>query len=139
MDESGEIRINGFNKECDKFYNMIEVNKVYYISKGIVKPANKRFSNLSNDFEITLTQDSVIELCEEISESLPKMRYKFVLIKDLANCSPQTIVDIIGVIKSVDEVVATISRKTNKELKKRGIFLIINSMQDHKQIQSFFQ
>jgi len=28
VDESGEIRATGFNAECDKFYNLIDVNKV---------------------------------------------------------------------------------------------------------------
>jgi ssDNA-binding replication factor A large subunit len=30
---------------------------VYYIAKGIVKTANKKFSNLKSDYEITLTND----------------------------------------------------------------------------------
>ena len=28
VDESGEIRATGFNAECEKFYNLIEMNKV---------------------------------------------------------------------------------------------------------------
>lgn len=28
MDDSGEIRATGFNAECDKFYHLLETNKV---------------------------------------------------------------------------------------------------------------
>jgi replication factor A1 len=130
IDETGEIRVNAFNKECEKFFNLIEVNKVYYITKGMVKTANKKFSTLQNDYEITLTQDSVIELCEESNEPLPQMRYKFVLIKDLENMSQQSIVDVIGICKAVDECVTVISKKTNKELKKRDVHLFDKSLSE---------
>jgi replication factor A1 len=128
IDETGEIRVNAFNKECDKFFNLIEVNKVYYITKGMVKTANKKFSTLQNDYEITLNQDSVIELCEESNEPLPQMRFKFVLIKDLENISQQSVIDVIGICKAVDECVTVISKKTNKELKKRDLHLFDKSL-----------
>ncbi|KAJ9597481.1 hypothetical protein L9F63_011666 [Diploptera punctata] len=33
MDETGEIRATAFKDQCDKFYDMIEVNKIYLISR----------------------------------------------------------------------------------------------------------
>ena len=42
IDQSGEIRVNAFNNEVNKFYDLIQPNKVYYISKGTVKTANKK-------------------------------------------------------------------------------------------------
>ncbi len=57
--DSSEIRITAFNKECDKYFNIIEKNLVFYITKGIVKTANKKFSNLKSDYEITLTNDMI--------------------------------------------------------------------------------
>ena len=127
MDSSGEIRVNAFNQECEKYHAIIEPNKVYYISKGTVKTANKKFSNLSNDYEITLNSDSLVEECDESAVEVPKMRYKFIQIRDLANISTQSVVDVIGIVKSVDECVTINSKKTNKELKKRDIYLIDNT------------
>jgi replication factor A1 len=57
IDDTSEIRIVAFNAECHKYFNIIEKNLVYYIAKGIVKTANKKFSNLKSDYEITLTND----------------------------------------------------------------------------------
>ena len=35
--------------------------QVYYISKGKLKPANKKFSSIKNDYELTLGQETVVE------------------------------------------------------------------------------
>jgi replication factor A1 len=122
-DDSSEIRITAFNKECDKYFNIIEKDLVYYITKGIVKTANKRFSNLKSDYEITLTNDSVIELCNE-NIPLPKLKYKFVELKDLPNINVNTTVDVIAVIRNISDLESIISKKNNKEYKKRDIFLL---------------
>ena len=53
VDESGEIRATAFKNECDKYYEMIEIGKVYYITQGTLKAANKQYSNLNNDYELT--------------------------------------------------------------------------------------
>ena len=127
LDESGEIRVNAFNKEVDKYYDLVQPNKVFYISKGTVKTANKRFSNLANDYEITLQSDSLLEETDELAENVPKMRYKFIKIKDLENISIQSIIDVIGIVKNIEDVVAITSKKTNKELKKRDLFLLDNT------------
>ncbi|KAL2906012.1 Replication protein A 70 kDa DNA-binding subunit B [Bienertia sinuspersici] len=37
------------------------MGKVYYISKGTLKVANKRFNPIPNDYEMTLNENSVVE------------------------------------------------------------------------------
>ena len=37
MDESGDIRVTGFRETVDKFYEMIQVAKVYYIANASLK------------------------------------------------------------------------------------------------------
>lgn len=61
MDETGEIRATGFNEVVDSLYNKLERGKVYYISKARVNLAKKKFSNLSNDYEIGLEQSTEVE------------------------------------------------------------------------------
>ncbi len=61
LDESSEIRATGFNEEVDKFYNLLQENKVYYISKAKVTIAKKQFSNLPNDYELQFKGDTEIE------------------------------------------------------------------------------
>lgn len=62
LDETGEIRATAFNDECDKYFDMLQEGQVYYISKTRVNMAKKQFSNVNNDYELTLTRDSEIEL-----------------------------------------------------------------------------
>lgn len=68
------------------------MDKVYFISKGQIKPANKQYSNIPNDYELTLGNDSVIQECTEDSEDVPTVKYEFVPIKDIADKQPNTIV-----------------------------------------------
>jgi len=61
MDESGEIRGTGFNGVVDELYDKIEEGKVYYISKARVNLAKKKFSNLQNDYELSLEKNTEVE------------------------------------------------------------------------------
>lgn len=61
MDETGEIRATAFNAAVDELYEKLEEGKVYYISKGRVNLAKKKFSNVQNDYEMTLEKNSEIE------------------------------------------------------------------------------
>ena len=65
LDESGEIRATAFKAECDKFYNMVEVDKVYFISNCKLKAANKQYSNLNNEYELTFSENSEMAPCSE--------------------------------------------------------------------------
>ncbi|GAB4851582.1 hypothetical protein Ancab_030983 [Ancistrocladus abbreviatus] len=60
--DGGEIRVTCFNAVADQFYNQIEVGKVYLISKGSLKPAQKTFNHLPNDHEIYLCHPGVTVL-----------------------------------------------------------------------------
>lgn len=92
MDESGEIRVTAFKEQCDKFYDMIEVDRVYFFSKCQLKPANKQYSTLKNDYEMTMTGETVIQLCEEDESGIPEVKYDFVPISQIANIEPKAAV-----------------------------------------------
>lgn len=61
MDETGEIRATAFNAAVDELFDKLEEGKVYYISKGRVNLAKKKFSNVQNDYEITMEKNTDIE------------------------------------------------------------------------------
>ncbi|KAF7666787.1 hypothetical protein LDENG_00091630 [Lucifuga dentata] len=122
VDESGEIRVTGFNQEVDKFYSLVELGKVYYISKGSLKIANKQYTSVKNDYEMTLNGESTIIPCEDSSD-VPMGQCDFVSIGELENRDKDTILDVIGVCKSVDEV-TRITTKTNREVTKRTLSLM---------------
>ncbi|KAM7399145.1 hypothetical protein PAMP_018434 [Pampus punctatissimus] len=122
VDESGEIRVTGFNQEVDKFFSLIEVGKVYYVSKGSLKIANKQYTSVKNDYEMTLNGETTVVPCED-SCDVPMVQCDFVSISDLENRDKDAIVDVIGVCKTVDEV-TRLTTKTNREVSKRTLNLM---------------
>uniref|UniRef100_A0A671N9W1 Replication protein A subunit n=1 Tax=Sinocyclocheilus anshuiensis TaxID=1608454 RepID=A0A671N9W1_9TELE len=118
----GEIRATGFNNEVDKFYSLIEQGKVYYISKGTLKIANKQFSSLKNDYEMTLNGETTISPCEDCHD-VPVVQCDFVSIADLESREKDTIVDVIGVCKNTEDVMR-IMTKNSREVSKRNIQLM---------------
>ncbi|XP_014664472.1 PREDICTED: cell death protein 3-like isoform X2 [Priapulus caudatus] len=84
IDESGEIRATAFNQECDKYFDMLELDKVYIITKAQLKTANKKFATIQNDYEMTFNRDTEVTLCMDESASIPKMSFNFVPISELA-------------------------------------------------------
>ncbi|XP_059206988.1 replication protein A 70 kDa DNA-binding subunit-like isoform X2 [Centropristis striata] len=122
VDESGEIRITAFNKEVDKFFSLVEQGKVYYITKGTLKVANKQYTKLKNDYEITLHSHSSIVPCED-SQGVPAVLCEFVPIAELENRDKDDIIDVIGVCKSAEDV-SRITTKTSREVSKRALNLI---------------
>ena len=85
IDESGEIRATAFKAECDKFYEMIEIGKVYYITQGTLKAANKQYSNLNNDYELTFKDSTEVVPCtdEEETSKIPTVQFDFCKINQL--------------------------------------------------------
>lgn len=68
------------------------MDKVYFISKAQLKPANKQYSNLPNDYEMTLNSDSVIQECVDAADDIPAVQYDFVPISQLAEMENNRIV-----------------------------------------------
>ena len=86
MDDSGEIRVTAFNEQCDAFYDKAVVGKVFYISNCSVKNANKQYSKLNNDYELTFKDNGMMELAEDTGD-IPTVTYNFVSVSDLASCA----------------------------------------------------
>jgi len=129
VDESGEIRATAFNSECDKFFDMIEVNKVYFITRGSIKTANKKFSNLNNDYELTLSGESQIFPCHDFDDSqMPALKFNFVQLNKVKDVDVDGIVDVIGVCQMTGDLVNLVSKTTKKELKKRDVTIVDQSM-----------
>jgi replication factor A1 len=86
-DEEGtEIQATMFKEAADKFYDKLQLGKLYYISKGSLRAANKRYSTINNEYEMTLNQSSEVEEIPEQESSsfkLPLVKYNFVNIDNL--------------------------------------------------------
>ncbi|KAK7328868.1 hypothetical protein VNO77_22996 [Canavalia gladiata] len=120
--DGGEIRVTCFNAVVDRFYDTIEVGKVYLISKGSLKPAQKNFNHLKNEWEIFLDSTSTVELCPDEDGSIPKQQFSFRPISDIENVDNNSIIDVIGVVTSVNPSVP-ILRKNGMETQRRILSL----------------
>lgn len=123
-DQSGEIKVTAFNTDCERVFPYVEPNKVYILGRASVKNADKRYTTA--DFEITLNNDSLLELSGDPQDdrSIPLAKFNFVSIATLESLTTTQPVDLIGAITQVGEFSTIISKTKNKELKKRNITIV---------------
>lgn len=126
LDESGEIRATAFNDGVDKFYDLLEISKIFYISRATLKTANKQYSNVNNDYEMTLNSDTIIEPCGE-NVDLPCMTFEFVPINEMEKHQPNAIIDVIGVVKVCNDLSSVVGRQSQKEITKRDLQIVDQS------------
>ncbi|RWW21335.1 hypothetical protein BHE74_00010527 [Ensete ventricosum] len=120
--DGGEIRVTCFNMVADQFYDQIEVGKVYLISKGSLKPAQKSFNHLNNEYEIFLDAQSVIQPCLEEDNTIPKQQFNFRPINEIEGLENNTMVDVIGIVVSINPLIS-IMRKNGTETNKQTLQL----------------
>ncbi|KAG2615930.1 hypothetical protein PVAP13_3NG060209 [Panicum virgatum] len=120
--QGGEIRATCFNVQADQFFDLIEVDKVYLISRGSLKPAQKKFNPLNHEYEITLDFKTSIEVCPNDDSSIPRQQYNFHQISEIENIEVNSIVDLVGIVTSVCPS-ATLTRKDGSETQKRTLQL----------------
>lgn len=121
--EGGEIRVTCFNAVADQFFDQVEVGKVYTISKGSLKPAQRNFNHLKNDWEIFLESSSIVQYCSDEDASIPQQQFNFIPITEVENMQGNAMVDVIGVVVEVSPT-NTILRKNGTETQKRSAQLI---------------
>ncbi|KAJ7461513.1 hypothetical protein FB451DRAFT_1562794 [Mycena latifolia] len=126
MDETGEIRATGFNAVVDSLYDRLEVNKVYFISKGRVNIAKKQFSHLSNEYEIGLERNTEVEECLD-PVNVPLVKYNFVALGDLESQNKDSTCDVIGLVKEISDLSEITSKATNRQIIKRELTLVDTS------------
>ncbi|SBT31149.1 replication protein A1, large subunit, putative [Plasmodium ovale wallikeri] len=125
-DEDGEIKVNFFGKAVDKWYEFLQVGKIYKISRGNIKAANKKFNTLKHDCEITLDENSIIELLEE-NDNIPKFIYNFISIDSIKNMNTGSLVDVIGIVLTFQDAIQILIKKTGQYKEKRDLVLIDES------------
>lgn len=78
-----QIQATMFNDAARKFYERLQLGKVYYISRGTLRVANKQYKTVQNDYEMTLNENSVVE--EAINETafIPETKFNFIHIDEL--------------------------------------------------------
>lgn len=114
--------MTGFKDTVDKFYDVFQVGQVYSITGVAVKMANKRFSNVKNEYELFLEGSSQVQLLAD--SDMPVERFSFLPIKSLNDSQKDEIIDVIGVAHDVAELGNITVKSTGKQLSKRDLTLI---------------
>ncbi|KAM7264105.1 hypothetical protein ACFE04_001788 [Oxalis oulophora] len=120
--DGGEIRVTCFNAVADQFYNQIECGRVYMISKGNIKGAQKAYNHLPNEHEIHLEASSVVQPCFEDDEAIPQQQFHFRPISDIEGLESKNVLDLIGLVTSIGPA-TSIMRKNGTETQKRTLQL----------------
>ncbi|XP_058070460.1 replication protein A 70 kDa DNA-binding subunit B [Magnolia sinica] len=123
-DEDGtQIQATMFNGAATKFYPKFELGKVYFISRGTLRVANKQFKTVQNDYEMTLNENSEVE--EVIGEEctfIPETKFNFVQIDQLGSyVNGRELVDVIGVVQNVSSTLSVRRKSDNESIPKRDI------------------
>lgn len=125
LDETDEIRATAFNENAEKFYNLLQEGKVYYVSKARIQPSRPQFSNLKHPYELQLDRDTVIEECFD-ADNVPKLHFDFVKLSNVQNLEADSIIDVVGVIKEVNPHFQ-ITSKAGRAYDRRDITIVDDS------------
>lgn len=124
-DEDGtQIQATMFNEAARKFFDVFQMGKVYYISKGTLKVANKQFKTVQNDYEMTLNENSQVEEASNEAAFIPETKFNFVPIDELGPyVNQKELVDVIGVVQSVAPTMSIRRKIDNETIPKRDIII----------------
>ena len=61
-DQSGSIKATAFKEDADHLYKELQVGKTYIITRGSIKPTNKRYDSSGHEYEITFDRDTTVEI-----------------------------------------------------------------------------
>jgi len=120
-----EIRSTFFGEAVDKYFDVVEKDRVFYMGNGKLGPANKRYTSITNDYEIKFDDRSVVQACAD-DGTVAGIQYSFVSIKSIETSEPGKTIDIIGVIKECNDRI-TITTRKGTELEKRDVTLVDDS------------
>ncbi|GMQ10927.1 hypothetical protein CsSME_00053735 [Camellia sinensis var. sinensis] len=117
-----QIQATMFNEAAKKFFDKFQLGKVYYISKGTLKVANKQFKTVQNDYEMTLNENSEVEEASNEAAFIPETKFNFVPIDELGPyVNSNELVDVIGVVQNVSPTLSIRRKINNETIPKRDI------------------
>jgi replication factor A1 len=122
VDETSSIRATIFQEAVDNLFPLLQNGNVYYFNGGQVKQANRKFSNVNNDYELTFDMSTqVIGAPRGSDAAIPTQRYNFVPVRVLQQREAGSLVDVLVVVTSAGDTQNIVQKSTGKELLKRSV------------------
>ncbi|KAF0687241.1 Aste57867_21003 [Aphanomyces stellatus] len=128
--KGGEIRGTLFNDAVDTFYDRLIPNGIFYFSGGKIKMANRKFSAINNDYEVTFDSSSDIVAAPE-DHAIQAVQYNFKTIASIESLPVESTIDLIGIVKSVGPC-SELTSKAGKQLQKRDFSMVDDTLAEIK-------
>lgn len=103
-DSSGDARLACFQKNCDKYYDLLQPNETYEILRFDCRLTDPRFKTTISNFEIILTDNSVIRHRPNVTLRIPEITYNS--IKWVKDQSAHTVVHVCGILLAVGKPIS---------------------------------
>ena len=119
LDQDGnEMQCTCFNKTVNKFYDLIQENKLYEIKGGYVKINDKKYTRIKADYKIVLDENSLITQINDDIPIINNSKYNLVKISDLPKFKIYSIIDICAVVIDYTDIVIKVTRNGAQPLRK---------------------
>lgn len=125
-DQSGSIRITGFQQAASMIEETVHANRIYKVSRGFLKQANEKFNRSTSSFEMTIDNNALLEEVDD-DGSVMSINYKFVKIAELDSVPVKGNCDVVGVVTAVGPVSEIVIRSTGEPCKRRSITITDDS------------
>lgn len=122
---STEIRGTFFNDAVDKWFEVLHEGGTYFISGGQVKTANRRYTSINNEWEITFGDRTTVEPAQDDGTILA-VKFNFTQLHHLPQVEVGKVVDVLGIVKEENDF-AEITTRRGDQLGKRDLVIVDES------------
>ncbi len=117
VDEDGtQITATLFDRGINRYDPILKVGKCYFVSKGAVRFANKKYTSIPNEHTITLDDTSEIKLAVDDS-SIKYKGYDFTSISKLKELDNGFLVNVVGIVAEIGPL-SKITKEGNEIIKR---------------------
>lgn len=97
LDSSGEIRVTAFDEIVEKFYEQLEIDKVYHLENGQIRLSNKLYNTTNHECEIYSSKESILKQCKKTTKTIPMIQYNLKSIAEIKKTGKNETIDTIGI------------------------------------------
>lgn len=106
IDKFGDqILCTFFNDSVSKYKEFLKVGGCYLFYNGQIKSANKKYTSIKNDYQISFNKETEIkEIEEDDNIKAPEEVFAFSTLKEIKSLPNDSRVDFIGVVLTVGDL-----------------------------------
>lgn len=128
VDDSGtSIEATFWREAADRWYTLLEEGGVYLMSRGAVKPANRKFSAVRNDYTLHFDSNTEIERLADDAVDASAMQAKIDVVpicQLAAFADKKATVDLLGVVVAAGTLGSVKRKSDSAELARRDLTLV---------------